>query len=209
MINLQHIEIKRSFGHSSIQLNKSFRSSLYMDLIGSTSVAVLEFIIKEEETLKSGLPSKELRHLNEGYSADGFCIKSATLLGRCGGAPYVILSESQKGGGKEEIPTLFTGSLIARPSSPRPPSAALMAGRYESNPFDEEEVNPFADRKSVPPAYNSRLSPLPHEPAGFFNGGGATVDIPLDSSNDSRKKEKELQAKEAELRRREQVISSL
>ncbi|KAK8968808.1 Secretory carrier-associated membrane protein [Platanthera guangdongensis] len=81
-----------------------------------------------------------------------------------------------------------------------------MAGRYESNPFDEEEVNPFADRKSVPPAYNSRLSPLPHEPAGFFNGGGATVDIPLDSSNDSRKKEKELQAKEAELRRREQEI---
>ncbi|KAK8941310.1 Secretory carrier-associated membrane protein [Platanthera zijinensis] len=119
------------------------------------------------------------------------------------------LTESQKGGGKEVIPTIFTGSLIARPSSPRPPSAALMAGRYESNPFDEEEVNPFADRKSVPPAYNSRLSPLPHEPAGFFNGGGATVDIPLDSSNDSRKKEKELQAKEAELRRREQVISSL
>ncbi|XP_020599602.1 secretory carrier-associated membrane protein 2-like [Phalaenopsis equestris] len=81
-----------------------------------------------------------------------------------------------------------------------------MAGRYDPNPFDEEEVNPFANTSAVPPAANSRLSPLPHEPAGFFNVRGATVDIPLDSNMDSRKKEKELQAKEAELRRREQDI---
>lgn len=93
-----------------------------------------------------------------------------------------------------------------------------MAGRYDSNPFAEEEVNPFAENGargkgqsnygggafymtnpgSVPPA-NSKLSPLPHEPA-------ATVDIPLDSSKDLKKLEKELQAKEAELKKREQEL---
>ena len=35
---------------------------------------------------------------------------------------------------------------------------------------------------SVPPVSNSRLSPLPPEPADFYNDRGATVDIPLDSS---------------------------
>ena len=34
----------------------------------------------------------------------------------------------------------------------------------------------------VPPASNSRMPPLPHEPAGFYNDRGATVDIPLDST---------------------------
>ncbi|KAG1368174.1 Secretory carrier-associated membrane protein 1 [Cocos nucifera] len=79
-----------------------------------------------------------------------------------------------------------------------------MAGRYDSNPFDEEEVNPFADPGvrgkaagqsnygggpfytthpgSVPPASNSRLSPLPPEPADFYSDRSATVDIPLDTS---------------------------
>ncbi|XP_062152793.1 secretory carrier-associated membrane protein 1 isoform X1 [Alnus glutinosa] len=95
--------------------------------------------------------------------------------------------------------------------------------RYESNPFDEEEVNPFADSAgrgkgsgqsnygggafymtnpgSVPPA-TSRLSPLPPEPYDR----GATIDIPLDNGKDLKTKEKELQAKEAELKRREQEI---
>ncbi|XP_038883572.1 secretory carrier-associated membrane protein 3-like [Benincasa hispida] len=88
-----------------------------------------------------------------------------------------------------------------------------MAGRYDRNPFDEEEeVNPFANAGSVPPATNSRLSPLPPEPVDFNYGRGATVDIPLDSNSegsnykDLKKKEKELQAKEAELRRREQEV---
>lgn len=81
-----------------------------------------------------------------------------------------------------------------------------MAGRYDRNPFDEEDVNPFANTGSVPPASNSRLSPLPPEPAGFGYDRGATVDIPLDSAKDLRKKEKELQAKEAELRKREQDV---
>ncbi|KAL8511454.1 hypothetical protein ACS0TY_018019 [Phlomoides rotata] len=103
-----------------------------------------------------------------------------------------------------------------------------MAGRYDRNPFDEEEeVNPFADggargkasgqskfsggsfftstTGSVPPVTNSRLSPLPPEPADFYNPT-ASVDIPLDSASDLRKKERELQAKEAELKRREQDV---
>ncbi|XP_015943549.1 secretory carrier-associated membrane protein [Arachis duranensis] len=81
-----------------------------------------------------------------------------------------------------------------------------MAGRYDSNPFAEEEteVNPFSNPGSVAPATNSRLKPLNPEPADY-NYFGATVDIPLDASTDLKKKEKELQAKEAELRRREQV----
>ncbi|KAJ0017181.1 hypothetical protein Pint_10706 [Pistacia integerrima] len=102
-----------------------------------------------------------------------------------------------------------------------------MAGRYDSNPFDEEEVNPFSDPAvrgkasgqskfgggafyttsgSVPPAANSRLSPLPPEPVGFNYDRDAPIDIPLDSATDLKKKEKELQAKEAELKRREQEV---
>ncbi|KAK9152623.1 hypothetical protein Sjap_000103 [Stephania japonica] len=103
-----------------------------------------------------------------------------------------------------------------------------MAGRYDSNPFDEEEVNPFSDPAvrakatgqsnygggaffttnpgSVPAATNSRLSPLPPEPADFSYDRGATIDIPLDSTKDLKKKEKELQAKEAELKKREQDL---
>ncbi|KAI4371071.1 hypothetical protein MLD38_019345 [Melastoma candidum] len=100
-----------------------------------------------------------------------------------------------------------------------------MAGRYDKNPFDEDEVNPFSDPavRSKPasnfgggafftsnvPATNSRLSPLPPEPADFYDRG-ATIDIPLDTvgsnAQDLKKKEKELQAKEAELRRREQEV---
>ncbi|KAL5976208.1 Secretory carrier-associated membrane protein 2 [Asimina triloba] len=59
---------------------------------------------------------------------------------------------------------------------------------------------------SVPPATNSRLSPLPPEPADFYYDRGATVDIPLDTSSDLKKKEKELQAKESELRKREEQL---
>ncbi|XP_059664656.1 secretory carrier-associated membrane protein 1 [Cornus florida] len=77
-----------------------------------------------------------------------------------------------------------------------------MARRYDSTPYDEE-VNPFANPGNVPPA-NSRLSPLPPEPAEYDRS--ATVDIPLDSAKDLKKKEKELQAKEAELKRREQEV---
>ncbi|KAK8575272.1 hypothetical protein V6N13_033488 [Hibiscus sabdariffa] len=107
-----------------------------------------------------------------------------------------------------------------------------MAGRYDENPFaepEEDEVNPFSDPAvrgkasgqskfgglfsknvpSAPPASNSRLSPLPPEPAGFNYDREATIDIPLGSGGsyqDLKKKEKELQAKEAELKRREQEV---
>ncbi|KAF1888455.1 hypothetical protein Lal_00011226, partial [Lupinus albus] len=52
------------------------------------------------------------------------------------------------------------------------------------------------------PSTNSSLSPLPQEPYDR----GATIDIPLDSAKDIKVKEKELQAKEAELKRMEHVI---
>lgn len=95
-----------------------------------------------------------------------------------------------------------------------------MASRYDPNPFEEEELNPFANQStqgsgygggafympahgSVPPA-TSRLSPLPPEPAGYDRG--ATIDIPLDTAHDFRTKEKELKAKEAELKKREQEL---
>lgn len=81
-----------------------------------------------------------------------------------------------------------------------------MARRYDSNPFDEEDVNPFANPGTVPSAPNSRLSPLPPEPVDFNYDRGATVDIPLDSAKDLKKKEKELKAKEAELNKREQEL---
>ncbi|KAK4364099.1 hypothetical protein RND71_015457 [Anisodus tanguticus] len=64
-----------------------------------------------------------------------------------------------------------------------------MAGRYNENPFAEEaNVNPFANGSST---------------------RGSTVDIPLDSAKiqDLKKKEKELNAREADLRRREALIT--
>ncbi|KAI3515381.1 hypothetical protein L1887_14275 [Cichorium endivia] len=100
-----------------------------------------------------------------------------------------------------------------------------MGSRYDPNPFEEEELNPFANQSpqgsgfaqsnyggaggafympapgSVPPA-TSILSPLPPEPAGYDRG--ATINIPLDQ--DFRSKEKELKAKEAELKKREQEL---
>ncbi|VAH80303.1 unnamed protein product [Triticum turgidum subsp. durum] len=41
----------------------------------------------------------------------------------------------------------------------------------------------------VPPASNSRMPPLPHEPAGFYNDRAATVDIPLGSSKELKRRE--------------------
>ncbi|KAK9681850.1 hypothetical protein RND81_10G031800 [Saponaria officinalis] len=56
---------------------------------------------------------------------------------------------------------------------------------------------------SRPSGSNPKLSPLPPEPADFYN---PTVDIPLDSEEDLNKKEKELLAKEADLRKREKAL---
>ncbi|KAL0406034.1 UNVERIFIED_CONTAM: putative secretory carrier-associated membrane protein 1 [Sesamum latifolium] len=92
-----------------------------------------------------------------------------------------------------------------------------MAGRRDVNPFDEEEVNPFADQGRgggesnygagafyMTNSSNSRLSPLPPEPVDYDRG--ATVDIPLDNSKDLKRRERELQAKEAELKKREEEL---
>ncbi|KAG5516822.1 hypothetical protein RHGRI_037532 [Rhododendron griersonianum] len=97
-----------------------------------------------------------------------------------------------------------------------------MAGRYDPNPFEEEEqVNPFSNqagrgKASGPSHYGggafyttnptSGLSSLPPERADFNYDRSAPIDIPLDSAADLKKKERELQAKEAELRKREQEI---
>ncbi|KAL2331734.1 hypothetical protein Fmac_019315 [Flemingia macrophylla] len=92
-------------------------------------------------------------------------------------------------------------------------------GSYDTNPFAEEEVNPFADGGakgkaagvsnrgggapySTNSGTSSKLSPLSPEPYDR----ASTVDIPLDTPNDLKAKEKELQAREAELKRREQEL---
>ncbi|MED6135007.1 Secretory carrier-associated membrane protein 1 [Stylosanthes scabra] len=90
-------------------------------------------------------------------------------------------------------------------------------GSYDSNPFAEDDVNPFADGAkgkasggrsqngvgSFFSSSSSKLSPLPHEP---YDRGSATVDIPLDSAKDLKAREKELEAREAELKKREQDL---
>ncbi|KAE8732226.1 SCAMP family protein isoform 4 [Hibiscus syriacus] len=48
--------------------------------------------------------------------------------------------------------------------------------------------------------------PLASEPLGFGQKHDATVDIPLDTMNDSKKREKDLAAWEADLKRREKDI---
>ncbi|KAE8688519.1 hypothetical protein F3Y22_tig00110984pilonHSYRG00172 [Hibiscus syriacus] len=61
---------------------------------------------------------------------------------------------------------------------------------------------------SVPPASNSRLSPLPLEHAGFSYDHGAIIDIPLDTASGGSHNQdlnKKVQAKEAELKRQEQA----
>ncbi|XP_048530212.1 secretory carrier-associated membrane protein 4 isoform X2 [Triticum urartu] len=101
-----------------------------------------------------------------------------------------------------------------------------MAGRTRyDNPFEEsggDEVNPFADKatREAPAAQSSysggslyatqprpsppsstRLSPLPPEPADFYNDFASTH-----TNKDMKIMEKELLAKEAELSRREKEI---
>ncbi|XP_031405638.1 secretory carrier-associated membrane protein 4 [Punica granatum] len=78
-----------------------------------------------------------------------------------------------------------------------------MNRHHDPNPFDEEEevVNPFSNG-GVPPASKSRIPPV----GGFGQKYDATVDIPLDTMNDSKQKTKELADWEADLKRREREI---
>ncbi|XP_038988199.1 secretory carrier-associated membrane protein-like isoform X2 [Phoenix dactylifera] len=66
-----------------------------------------------------------------------------------------------------------------------------MAGRYEPNPFDEEEVNPFSE-----PTLRGKAAGQ----SNYGHGGGPFF------TTDLKRKEKELQAKEAELKKREQEL---
>ncbi|KAH7351784.1 hypothetical protein KP509_19G014100 [Ceratopteris richardii] len=78
---------------------------------------------------------------------------------------------------------------------------------YEPNPFDEEDVNPFANpaaRTTERTQYTGGAFFNPH--AGSLAAQEATVNIPLGNEKDATKKERELDAKEAELNRREQEL---
>ncbi|GAV91695.1 SCAMP domain-containing protein [Cephalotus follicularis] len=77
-----------------------------------------------------------------------------------------------------------------------------MNRHHDPNPFDEEEVNPFSNGNAAP----GRMPPLASVPLGFGQKHDATVDIPLDTMNDPKKKEKELASWEADLKRREKDI---
>jgi len=63
-------------------------------------------------------------------------------------------------------------------------------------------------QQSRPAPPSTRLSPLPPEPADFYNDFATPVDIPMDTNRDIKTREKDLLAKEAELNRREKVTGS-
>ncbi|XP_072956125.1 secretory carrier-associated membrane protein 6 [Typha angustifolia] len=80
-----------------------------------------------------------------------------------------------------------------------------MQHRGDPNPFEEEEeVNPFSNGAGA--GSKSQFPFRPSEPVGFGNKHDATVDIPLDTANDSKKKARELASWEADLKRREMEI---
>nr|GMC90534.1 secretory carrier-associated membrane protein 4-like [Ipomoea batatas] len=83
----------------------------------------------------------------------------------------------------------------------------IMNRRNDPNPFDEEEqeVNPFSNGGNAPGS-KSRIPQMVANTLGFGQKHDATVDIPLDSMNDPKKKQKELAAWEADLKRRERDI---
>ncbi|XP_047327370.1 secretory carrier-associated membrane protein 4 [Impatiens glandulifera] len=81
-----------------------------------------------------------------------------------------------------------------------------MNNRHDPNPFEEDTgVNPFANGNAAAGS-KSRLPQMVAQTFGFGQKHDATVDIPLDNMNDSRKKQNELAAWEADLRRKEQDI---
>ncbi|KAG6518078.1 hypothetical protein ZIOFF_021480 [Zingiber officinale] len=60
-------------------------------------------------------------------------------------------------------------------------SAAIFFCRRQG--ATNEEADDKENPSSIPLASNSRLSPLPSKPTGFYNDYGTIVDIPLDTSN--------------------------
>lgn len=80
---------------------------------------------------------------------------------------------------------------------------------YEANPFDEEDVNPFATSTARPSGqsqYTGGAFFNPHAGSLSQADRDATVNIPLGNGKDFARKERELDAKEAELKRREQEL---
>ncbi|XP_065005556.1 secretory carrier-associated membrane protein 4 isoform X1 [Musa acuminata AAA Group] len=94
---------------------------------------------------------------------------------------------------RERLESLLSLVLVDRYTMSRDP-----------NPFDEMDVNPFAT--SAASGSNSRLPTLASKAFGFGNKNDATVDIPLDTVNDAKKREKELATWEENLKRREMDI---
>ncbi|KAL7595759.1 secretory carrier-associated membrane protein 4 isoform X1 [Lactuca sativa] len=80
-----------------------------------------------------------------------------------------------------------------------------MNRREDPNPFDEE-VNPFSNGDAAAPGSKSRVPQMVASSLGFGQKHDATVDIPLDSMNDPKKKERELSNWEADLKRKEKDI---
>ncbi|GMH09167.1 hypothetical protein Nepgr_011007 [Nepenthes gracilis] len=72
-----------------------------------------------------------------------------------------------------------------------------MNRRDDQNPFEEENINPFSNG-STTTGSKFRIPTF-----GFGQKHDATVDIPLDTMNDPKKKERELSNWEADLKRRE------
>ncbi|CAA6673769.1 unnamed protein product [Spirodela intermedia] len=77
-----------------------------------------------------------------------------------------------------------------------------MNRRDDPNPFEEEDVNPFANGAGS----KARPTPLTSDPLGYGNRHDATVDIPLENIHDPKKKAKDLASWEAELKRKEKEI---
>ncbi|KAL8259419.1 hypothetical protein R6Q59_027372 [Mikania micrantha] len=75
--------------------------------------------------------------------------------------------------------------------------------RHNQNPFaHDDDINPFHNHHGVP--RNSRLSTLAPEPAIY--GHVIATNNSLDTPEKLKKKQKELEVKEAELNRREEIV---
>ncbi|KAL0408005.1 UNVERIFIED_CONTAM: Secretory carrier-associated membrane protein 4 [Sesamum radiatum] len=82
-----------------------------------------------------------------------------------------------------------------------------MGRQNDPNPFDEgePEINPFSNGTAAA-GIKSRIPKVVASTLGFGQKNDANADIPLDTMNDPRKKEKELATWESDLNRREREI---
>ncbi|KAE8661584.1 hypothetical protein F3Y22_tig00113725pilonHSYRG01197 [Hibiscus syriacus] len=78
---------------------------------------------------------------------------------------------------KEPVRSLTSGLRL------QTPKGSLLKCSSFNTLNSKPKVKLVMSTTSVPPASNSRLSPLPLEPAGFSYDRGATIDIPLDTAS--------------------------